>query len=105
MVKMAEHKHAEVLRAIADGKEVQCKYKDERDWEDYNEDLHASPLDCTELLEWRVKPEPLAWLEGQEFYEVCQEYRHAKDCDKHSISASQAYEELKNFIRLNVEKF
>jgi len=50
---MTEHKHAEVLRAIADGKEVQWKSKTS-DWD-------SSPvLDpiIHQHLEWRVKPEP-----------------------------------------------
>lgn len=51
------HKHAEVLRAIADGKEVQFKCVG-GDWSDYNAKWYCSPLDCADDIEWRVKPEP-----------------------------------------------
>ena len=53
---MAEHKHAEVLRAIADGKEVQWRQRG--NWNDV-EDLTTSfdPINFPEY-EWRVKPQP-----------------------------------------------
>lgn len=51
-----EHKHAEVLRAIADGKTVQWKsYKGE--WFDALCDTGLNPL-VGHSFEWRVKPEP-----------------------------------------------
>ena len=53
---MAEHKHAEVLRAIADGKVVQ--WKAGFTWHDYKPDEDdCSPL-IDDGIEWRVKPEP-----------------------------------------------
>lgn len=53
---MKEHKHAEVLRAIADGKEVQFFNEC---WHTFNQDYHASPLSNPgEIRAWRVKPEP-----------------------------------------------
>lgn len=54
---MTEHKHAEVLRAIADGREVQCKRNGE--WLDYlsNSNSGFTPL-THPCLEWRIKPEP-----------------------------------------------
>lgn len=52
---MAEHKHAEVLRAIADGKAV--RWKAGFTWHDYNpEEDDCSPL-MDDGIEWEVKPE------------------------------------------------
>lgn len=52
---MAEHKHAAVLRAIADGKEVQW-LSSSGEWMDaYGFSLNPLAADC---FEWRVKPEP-----------------------------------------------
>lgn len=55
---MKEHKHAEVLRAIADGKEVQWANPETCDgcWHDLDVDLF-NPL-ANSVLRWRVKPEP-----------------------------------------------
>jgi len=54
---MKEHKHAEVLRAIADGKEVQFR-NGNTGWKDAEfrpyTPLHHEGRD----FEWRVKPEP-----------------------------------------------
>lgn len=52
---MAEHKHAEVLRAIADGKVVQWQSRADGSWND-RQSL-VNPL-CEDFLNWRVKPEP-----------------------------------------------
>ena len=43
-----------------------------------------------------------AWLDSQEFYELCQTYRHAEKGGwfKGALSASQAYENLKEGIRV-----
>jgi hypothetical protein len=49
---MKEHKHAEVLRAIADGKEVEYWYKGE-----WRQDSSTNPI-TNGHLEWRIKPEP-----------------------------------------------
>ena len=51
------HKHAEVLRAIADGKEVECKSLNCSKWENpasYN--LYRNPI-TDDTWYWRVKPE------------------------------------------------
>ena len=55
---MTEHKHAEVLRAIADGKEVECRPKGY-----YGNVYWFTPTDILNPIhrpdyEWRVKPEP-----------------------------------------------
>jgi hypothetical protein len=49
---MKEHKHAEVLRAIADGKEVEYWYEDE-----WQQDSSTNPITNGHLA-WRIKPEP-----------------------------------------------
>jgi hypothetical protein len=57
---MMEHKHAEVLRAIADGKQVQYSYIPEPlDWLDYYpNECATSPIEYTPHVLWRIKPEP-----------------------------------------------
>lgn len=49
---MTEHKHAEILRAIADGKEVEWYGGD---WYPIG-DSDANPINCPDV-EWRIKPE------------------------------------------------
>lgn len=42
------------------------------------------------------------WLDDREFYEVCQQYRHAQDyicADPNFPSVVQAFEQLKDYIR------
>lgn len=51
---MAQHKHAEVLRAIADGKEVQWS-SIQGEWHDRIGGLN--PM-SDEDISWRIKPEP-----------------------------------------------
>jgi len=53
---MAEHKHAAVLRAIADGKAVQWRLNST--WNDYVDGHPGCPLYCMDGTEWRIKPEP-----------------------------------------------
>lgn len=48
------HKHADILRAIADGKEVQFKHRITHAWVQAD---YINPITHSEL-EWRVKPEP-----------------------------------------------
>lgn len=50
------HKHAEVLRAIADGKEVQYQCQGEENWKDAKNPFN-NPITYPEY-DWRVKPEP-----------------------------------------------
>jgi len=52
-----KHKHAEVLMAIAEGKDVQ--FFNDGLCVDYIESMHASPLaGAGYQREWRVKPQP-----------------------------------------------
>lgn len=54
------HKHAEVLKAIADGKDVQHKRRCFNVWKDANSnylECIADPLNNPDD-EWRIKPEP-----------------------------------------------
>lgn len=53
---MAEHKHAAVLRAIADGKAVQCRKRESGEWYEIDFDMF-SPITHPQF-EWRIKPEP-----------------------------------------------
>jgi hypothetical protein len=52
-IEMPEHKYAEVLRAIADGKPVQCK-RDDSEWLDFDPFEHSFYM--SPYLAWRVKP-------------------------------------------------
>ena len=54
---MKEHKHAEVLRAIADGKEVQYRTSIISHWPSFNGYNNINPLYYYEY-NWRIKPEP-----------------------------------------------
>jgi hypothetical protein len=96
---MKPHKHADVLRAIADGREVQ--YQDECGGWRYP--IDANPIDQKDW-EWRVKPEPFAWLDSEEFYEICQKYRHAKDYDWADVVTSEKFAMLKDFIKEKVRE-
>ena len=55
---MAEHKHAAVLRAIADGKDVQVFREAYGDWIDFNPKTHVNPISSGLSSQWRIKPEP-----------------------------------------------
>jgi len=52
---MTEHKHAAVLRAIADGKVVQWQSMADQGWNDQHGAINPF---IDHHLEWRVKPEP-----------------------------------------------
>lgn len=54
---MTEHTHAEVLRAIADGKEVQARASALSYWEDITTDEDFNPI-SEPKWQWRVKPKP-----------------------------------------------
>ena len=53
-----EHKHAVVLRAIADGKDVQLRTALQGVWIDFDVDSHINPITSGINAEWRIKPEP-----------------------------------------------
>jgi hypothetical protein len=69
---MKPHKHAEILRAIADGKEVQCKPKrfgeTATDWQDA--DLYSENPVNEHEWEWRIKPEKKPNVVKYEFREA-----------------------------------
>ena len=50
---MKPHKHAELIKAWADGAEIQFKEKD--GWTDW---IHRASPAWTETTEYRIKPEP-----------------------------------------------
>ena len=52
---MTEHRHAEVLRAIADGQDVEYFNKEYDEWKPMSGEI--TPL-TYQLLNWRVKPKP-----------------------------------------------
>jgi hypothetical protein len=101
---MKPHKHADVLRAIADGREVQVYVNDV--WIDVGEDALYTRFDpfCNRAYKWRVKPEPFAWLDSEEFYEICQQYRHVKDYDWADVVTSEKFAMLKDFIKEKVRE-
>ena len=72
-----KHPYAELLHAIADGKEIQCLNKETNTWEESilsNDDLLFSIYDRAINKEfiWRVKP-PYILINGIEVTEPCRE--------------------------------
>lgn len=62
MTEPKRHPHADVLIAIAEGREVQFRRYSTSDWEDATEE-HLFPLDPRNTLQWRVKPQKLKrWM-------------------------------------------
>lgn len=56
--------------------------------------------------EIEIDDAPEHWLDGQEFYELCQQYRWAEDgMPRHAglPTASQSFEAIKDYIRLHTE--
>ena len=55
---LVPHRWAEVIKAWADGKEIQWKYY-EGDWKTYNQSngISASPAFNDQVYEWRIKPQ------------------------------------------------
>lgn len=51
------HKHAEILRAIADGVTVQYRYSGDTVWNDRDDDSRAPDPITNDYVEWRIKPE------------------------------------------------
>ena len=58
MTELKRHPHADVLIAIAEGREVQYRYRSELAWVNYDIECDATPLSAHER-EWRVKPQKL----------------------------------------------
>jgi hypothetical protein len=50
-----EHKHAAVLRAIADEQEVQWRNHESEDWRDVGPSVVVNPISMWHLF-WRIKP-------------------------------------------------
>ena len=55
MTERKPHKHAEVIKAWADGKPIQVRHKSIIEWEDYVSSI--TPDFNNEFFEWRIKPE------------------------------------------------
>lgn len=64
--RMKEHKHAEVLRAIADGKKVEFKLA-EGHWVS---PTTSNPIEH-DYLGWRIKPEPKSPIVVEEHFKLC----------------------------------
>lgn len=86
------HKHADILRAIADGKEVQFKNQISGAWVETNH-VNLNPITHPEL-EWRVKPEPKPDVVGY----VCVNNNTESNCVKSSI----AYKRVQDLSRFNL---
>ena len=52
-----KHPNAEVIHAIAEGKDVQWRYPNEAMWRDFHPDGIRNPFRDIHVV-WRVKPEP-----------------------------------------------
>ena len=51
------HKHADVLRAVADGRAVQFMSEATDCWADYTDKINITPMTHARF-QWRIKPEP-----------------------------------------------
>ena len=89
---MKPHKHADVLRAIADGKEVQFKNQISGAWAETNH-ANLNPITHPEL-EWRVKPEPKPDVVGY----VCVN----KNTKSDHVALSFAYKCIQDLSRFNL---
>jgi hypothetical protein len=70
---MTPHKHAEVLRAIAEGREVEYSYDFGDNWNDAGDE---NPI-AHDGYEWRVKPVPVIrheWLQRDKNNNRCWVY-------------------------------
>jgi hypothetical protein len=70
---MTPHKHADVLHALAEGREVEYSSQGMGAWEEYKDFCGINPINhCS--LDWRVKPVPviryeyLLWNEARNAY-------------------------------------
>lgn len=88
-----QHKHAEVLHAIADGKEVQFKNKILGAWVETNH-VNLNPITHPDL-EWRVKPEPKPDVVGY----VCVNNNTESNC----VAFSIAYKCSQDLSRFNLQ--
>ena len=52
------HRHADILLAIAEGKQVQFHFRSDLGWVDFDPDTHVNPITTGYDYSWRVKPEP-----------------------------------------------
>jgi len=77
------HEHAELIRAWADGAEIQWRGKGELDWADANE---PSWFD---FLEYRIKPQPKP--EPVTWYQVVYLYKYEdRPCATSNLYSSEA---------------
>jgi len=59
----------------------------------------------TMKYEYQMIGKALAWLDSQDFYEICQRYRHAQDAVPRGPgqpTAVEAFEDLKSAIRQQI---
>lgn len=84
------HKHADVLRAIADGKEVQFKHRISHAWVTPE---HVNPISNPEV-EWRIKPERKPDVVGY----VCVN----NNTESNYVESSIAYKCVQDLSRFNL---
>jgi hypothetical protein len=61
---MTEVKHADLIRAVLDGKTVQFREGPRDDWYEYGHPWAIPQMIQHPEWEWRLKPEPLVWFMG-----------------------------------------
>lgn len=88
---MKPHKHADVLRAIADGKKVQWRDTPSGPW--FDEAGTLTPI-AHAHLEWRVKPEPKPDVVGY----VCVN----NNTESNYVKLSIAYKCARDLSRFNL---
>ena len=81
MTELKRHPHADVLIAIAEGREVQFRYRPDLAWIAYDFNCDATPLSAHER-EWRVKPQKLKrWVNMYAGISACSGHPTKEDAD------------------------
>jgi hypothetical protein len=61
---MTEVKHADLIRAVLDGKTVQFREGPRDDWDEYGHPWAIPQMILHPEWEWRLRPETLVWFMG-----------------------------------------
>ena len=88
---MKPHKHAELIKAWADGAEIEIRRNEHWDW------VYANKPDWSEVYEYRIQPEPKPDVVKYCLMEIDYGYDAKKFIE---ISADKNYGNLNKYIRI-----
>lgn len=78
------HRWADVLRAIADGDEVQYRYTDKDTWKTWESKTEFSPVWCAVAYEWRIAPKKqTVWVNVYQGW-ISNQYKTKQEADSDS---------------------